>query len=126
MEEIAGFLCVKADKLFVITKYLSEVCKKVSGFPANYWINRFTLIGKPELPERDNVAVASFNVVLHDVALLYTLYLLLFFLLAAYLKSVFLCNEEIGDGRRCNVVGHSHLIEKEGFANGSRFGILSS
>ena len=33
-----------ADKLFVTTKYLSEVCKKVSGFPANYWINRFTVL----------------------------------------------------------------------------------
>ena len=33
-----------ADKLFVTSKYLSEVCKKVSGFPANYWINRFTVL----------------------------------------------------------------------------------
>ena len=33
-----------ADKLFVTTKYLSEVCKKVSGFPANYWINRYTVL----------------------------------------------------------------------------------
>ena len=33
-----------ANKLFVTTKYLSEVCKKVSGFPANYWINRFTVL----------------------------------------------------------------------------------
>lgn len=33
-----------SDKLCVTTKYLSEVCKKVSGFPANYWINRFTVL----------------------------------------------------------------------------------
>lgn len=33
-----------ADKLFVTSKYLSEVSKKVSGFPANYWINRFTAL----------------------------------------------------------------------------------
>ena len=33
-----------ADKLFITPKYLSEVCKKVSGFPANYWINRFTVL----------------------------------------------------------------------------------
>lgn len=33
-----------ADKLFVTPKYLSEVCKGVSGHPANYWITRFTVI----------------------------------------------------------------------------------
>lgn len=33
-----------ADKLFVTPKYLSEVCKSVSGKPANYWINRFATI----------------------------------------------------------------------------------
>lgn len=30
-----------ADKLFVTPKYLSEVCKAVSGRAANYWITRF-------------------------------------------------------------------------------------
>ena len=33
-----------ADKLCVTPKYLSEVSKKTSGFSANYWINRFTII----------------------------------------------------------------------------------
>lgn len=33
-----------ADRLFVTPKYLSEVCKKVSGNTANYWISRFTTI----------------------------------------------------------------------------------
>ena len=33
-----------ADKLCVTPKYLSEVCKKVSGFSANSWINRFAAI----------------------------------------------------------------------------------
>ena len=33
-----------ADKLCVTPKYLSEVCRKVSGYPANYWINRYTVL----------------------------------------------------------------------------------
>lgn len=33
-----------ADKLCVTPKYLSEVCKKVSGSTANYWINRYTVL----------------------------------------------------------------------------------
>lgn len=31
-----------ADVLCVTPKYLSEISKKVSGFAANYWINRYT------------------------------------------------------------------------------------
>lgn len=33
-----------ADKLCVTPKYLSEISKKVSGFTANYWINRYTIL----------------------------------------------------------------------------------
>lgn len=33
-----------ADALCVTPKYLSEVCKKVSGFTANFWIDRFATI----------------------------------------------------------------------------------
>ena len=33
-----------ADKLCVTPKYLSEVSHKVSGYPANYWINRYTVL----------------------------------------------------------------------------------
>lgn len=33
-----------ADRLCVTSKYLSEVSKKVSGFAANYWINRYTIL----------------------------------------------------------------------------------
>ena len=33
-----------ADRLCVTSKYLSEVSKKVSGYAANYWINRYTML----------------------------------------------------------------------------------
>lgn len=33
-----------ADALCVTPKYLLEVSKKVSGYPANYWINRYTAL----------------------------------------------------------------------------------
>ena len=33
-----------ADSLCVTAKYLSEVSKKVSGYAANYWINRYTIL----------------------------------------------------------------------------------
>lgn len=33
-----------AGRLCVTPKYLSEVSKKVSGYPANYWINRYTIL----------------------------------------------------------------------------------
>lgn len=33
-----------ADCLCVTPKYLSEISKKVSGYAANYWINRYTIL----------------------------------------------------------------------------------
>lgn len=33
-----------ADALCVTPKYLSEVSKRVSGYAANYWINRYTIL----------------------------------------------------------------------------------
>ncbi len=33
-----------ADCLCVTAKYLSEITKKVSGYAANYWINRYTIL----------------------------------------------------------------------------------
>lgn len=34
-----------ASQLFITPKYLSEICKKTSGFGANFWISRFTIAG---------------------------------------------------------------------------------
>ena len=33
-----------ASELCIAPKYLSEICKQVSGESANYWINRFTIL----------------------------------------------------------------------------------
>ena len=33
-----------ADKLFITAKYLSDVCRVVTGHPANYWINHFAKV----------------------------------------------------------------------------------
>lgn len=32
-----------AEKLCITPKYLSEICRKASGLPASYWIDRFTI-----------------------------------------------------------------------------------
>lgn len=33
-----------ADRICITPKYLSEVCRKVSGYSANFWINRYATI----------------------------------------------------------------------------------
>ena len=60
-----------ASRLCITPHYLSEICKKVSGKPASYWIERFTmqeitrLLRQKELPlteiaERMNFSSASY------------------------------------------------------------------
>ena len=48
-----------ADLLFVTPKYLSEVSKKVTGFAANYWINRYTIIELQRLLRRRDIAISQ-------------------------------------------------------------------
>lgn len=50
-----------ADKLFVTSKYLSEVCKSVSGHAANYWINRFATIHIRRLLRERNLSFTQIS-----------------------------------------------------------------
>ncbi len=47
------------------------------------------------MPERDDVAIACFDVIFDNVALGRILYLLLFFLLAPHFKGIFISDEEV-------------------------------
>lgn len=60
-----------ASRLCITPHYLSEICRKVSGRPATYWIDRFTiqeitrLLRQKELPltaiaERMNFSSVSY------------------------------------------------------------------
>lgn len=40
---------IVADGLAVSPKYLSEVSKKVGGYAANHWINRYTILDTTRL-----------------------------------------------------------------------------
>jgi AraC-like DNA-binding protein len=33
-----------ASELCITSKYLSEICRKITGMSANFWINRFTIM----------------------------------------------------------------------------------
>lgn len=56
-----------ASKLCITPHYLSEICKKVSGEPASYWIDRFTiyevirLLRRKELPLAEIAEALNFS-----------------------------------------------------------------
>lgn len=50
-----------ADKLCVTPKYLSEVSNKVSGYPALYWINRYTMLDISRLLRRKDLTFVEIS-----------------------------------------------------------------
>ena len=50
-----------ADKLCVTPKYLSEVSKKVSGLPANYWITRYASLDISRLLRNRNLSFTDIS-----------------------------------------------------------------
>lgn len=54
-----------ADALCVTPKYLSEVSKKVSGYPANYWINRYTALDISRLLRDKTLTFVSISDMFH-------------------------------------------------------------
>lgn len=50
-----------AERLCVTPKYLSEVSKKVSGYAANYWINRYTTLDIARLLRDKSLTFASIS-----------------------------------------------------------------
>ena len=60
-----------ASLLYITPHYLTEVCKKVSGKPATYWIDRFTtheiarLLRQKEIPLKDIADQMNFSSLSH-------------------------------------------------------------
>ena len=60
-----------ASQLCITPHYLTEVCKKVSGKPATYWIDRFTtyeiarLLRRKEIPLKDIAMQLNFSSLSH-------------------------------------------------------------
>lgn len=50
-----------ADALCVTPKYLSEVSKKVSGYPANFWINRYTSLDIARLLRNKSLSLVQIS-----------------------------------------------------------------
>ena len=54
-----------AEQLCVVPKYLSEICNKVSGFSASYWINKFTAQDIYELLTKDRMPSSEIAKMFH-------------------------------------------------------------
>lgn len=54
-----------AAQLCVTPKYLSEVCKKVSGHSANFWINRYTTLAIARQLRNPNLTLAEIADMFH-------------------------------------------------------------
>ncbi len=54
-----------AKELYVVPKYLSEVCNKISGFSASYWINRFTAFEIGQLLHEKRMSSAEIAQMFH-------------------------------------------------------------
>ena len=54
-----------AERLCVVPKYLSEICNKVSGFSASYWINKFTAQDIYELLTKDRKRSSEIAEIFH-------------------------------------------------------------
>lgn len=54
-----------ADQLNVVPKYLSEICNKVSGYSASYWINKFTAQDIYELLTKEGMSSAKIAELFH-------------------------------------------------------------
>lgn len=50
-----------ADKLCITPKYLSQVTKDVSGYSANFWINRYTILDIARLLRRKDLSFVSIS-----------------------------------------------------------------
>lgn len=50
-----------ADRLCITPKYLSEVSAKVSGYAANYWINRYTMLDISRLLRNKNLTFVQIS-----------------------------------------------------------------
>ena len=60
-----------ASKLNVTPKYLSEVCKKVSGHPATFWIDRFTITEIVRLLRNKDISLTEISDELNFTSLSY-------------------------------------------------------
>lgn len=64
-------LAYYASRLHITPHYLSEICKKVSGRPASYWIDRFTtheiarLLRQKEIPLKSIAGEMNFSSLSH-------------------------------------------------------------